>query len=74
MTALKKLEEQTKKEEDQSTPFLTDSRYCANFNYIVQMILVVDVAGFVEVSCKYQLHQYSSGPLHPELSLGHTVV
>ena len=51
--SLKKQEEQTEKEEDETTPLLTDSRYYANFNCIVQMILIVD-AGFAESSCKYQ--------------------
>ena len=52
--SLKKQEEQTEMEEDETTPLLTGSRYCANFNCIVQMILIVDVAGFSESSCKYQ--------------------
>ena len=52
--SLKKQEEQTEKEEDETTPLLTDSRYYANFNCIVQMILVVDAAGLQRVHVKYQ--------------------
>ena len=46
----KQEEEQTKKGEDETTPLLTGSRYSANLDCIV--ILIVDAAGFVEVSCE----------------------
>jgi len=47
----KQEEEQTKKGEDETTPLLTGSRYSANFDCIA--ILIVDAAGFVDISCKY---------------------
>ena len=46
----KQEEEQMKKGEDETTPLLTGSRYSANLDCIV--ILIVDAAGFVEVSCE----------------------
>jgi len=46
----KQEEEQRKKGEDETTPLLTGSRYSANLDCIA--ILIVDAAGFVEVSCE----------------------
>ena len=46
----KQEEEQTKRGEDETTLLLMGSRYSANFDCI--SILIVDAAGFVEVSCE----------------------